>query len=206
MQARLLIGVPAWDGIRAEAQEAFCALCYYLGMCPEVQVAVQIVTRREQFRARNELVERALSGGYDWLLMLDDDMLPPPDLFERLARHDLEIVGGLYWQRQGAQLPVVMRVPAGGLRPEFLTDEALEITRPGLYCVDVIGGGCVLLKTRLLRSLNQPVFWPDVHLGTDIGLCLRLRQLDIPVYIDTSVRLGHLGAAKIIVGGVDDPC
>jgi GT2 family glycosyltransferase len=197
----LLIGVPAWDGIRAEAQEAFCGLCYALGTSRQVQLGVKIVTRREQFRARNELVSAAIGSGYDWLLMLDDDMLPPPDLFERLAAHDKDIIGALYWQRQGAENPVVMRIPEGQQRPAFLPPDAPELTTPGLYQVDVIGGGCLLAKTRLLATLPFPVFWPDLHFGTDIGLCLRLRQLGIAVWIDTRVQLGHLGPAKIIVGG-----
>lgn len=203
LKGRLLLGVPAWDGILAAAQEAFCGLCYHLGAsCPHVEVSMQIVTRREQFRARNLLVAEAERLGCDWLLMLDDDMLPPPDLFQQLAQHDKGVVGALYWQRAAPYSPVAMRCTPAHKTPQFLAHDAPELTTPGLYPVDVVGGGCVLYQRHVWHSIAPPPFWPDLDMSTDVGLCLRLRHAGIEIYLDTSLAVPHLGDPERITSAV----
>ena len=213
LSGRLMLGVPAWDGIRAAAQEAFCGLCYHLGAsCPEIEVFMQIVTRREQFRARNLLVAEAERQACDWLLMLDDDMLPPCDLFQRLAQHDKPVVGALYWQRAAPYHPVAMRLTTAHKAPQFLPPESPELTTPGLYQVDVVGGGCVLFQRHVWAFVAPPPFWPDLEIGTDVGLCLRLRAAGVEIFVDSSVEVPHLGDPERITGavararrGTDDP-
>jgi 2-polyprenyl-3-methyl-5-hydroxy-6-metoxy-1,4-benzoquinol methylase len=133
--------------------------------------------------------------------MLDDDMLVPPDLLARLLAHDKDVIGALYWQRGGAFHPVLMHatvLPTGELMPRFYEPFDDVLTKPGLYPVDVIGGGCMLFKVDIFRKLTPPYFWWESQLGTDIAICTRLKDAGVQVYVDTAIELGHIGEKQII--------
>lgn len=199
---RVLIGVPGFAGVLPEAQENFFELAYHCGRYAKgYDFLLKIMTKREQFRARNTLVDLAIMNSCDYLLMLDDDMIVPPNLFLKLVAHDKDIIGALYFQRGGAYHPVLMKQKSekDGFRSiEFLNHYDPALVKPGLHPVDVIGGGCLLMKVDVFRQLTQPYFWIDGVVGTDVHLCTRLRDAGIQPYADTSIELGHLGEKPII--------
>jgi SAM-dependent methyltransferase len=199
---RVLIGVPAFDGVVGEAQENFFQLAYHCGRAAlAYDFCLKIITKREQFRARNHLVDLAIMNECEYLLMLDDDMIVPSDLFLRLVAHDLDCVGALYYQRGGSFHPVLMRQKSAkdGFRSiEFLNHFDKALAKPGLHPVDVIGGGCMLFKVDVFRKLQQPYFWIDGIVGTDVHICTKLREAGIQPYADTSIELGHLGDKQIV--------
>ena len=194
---RILIGSPAYNGIVPEAQPSFAALLFHCGktLGEQYDFAIEIMTKREQFRARNLLVDSAIATDCTWLLMLDDDMLVPPDLVNRLLAHDKDVCGALYYQRGGSYHPVIMLQapgPDGTRIPRFIPPMHTIIQEPGLYPVDVIGGGCMLFKVDIFRKLMPPYFWWEHTLGTDLAICGRLSEAGVQVWCDTSVELGHL--------------
>lgn len=200
---KLLIGIPGYNGIVPEAQEAIVTLVgHTMRARPDLDVAISIVTKREQFRARNMLVDTAIGAGFDWLLMLDDDMVPPPDLVVRLLAHDKEVCGALYYQRGGRYHPVLLNriVPEiGGLATTFLSHSDPRLTTPGLHQVDIVGGGCLLCKVDVFRKLMPPYFEPEVVLGTDINICSRWLDAGVQIWADTSLELGHVRSERQIL-------
>ena len=73
---RILIGVPGWNGLVPEAQEPFMRMLLRTQRdLPDLEISVLIVSKSEQFRARNKIVNAALGNDCTWLLMLDDDMV-----------------------------------------------------------------------------------------------------------------------------------
>jgi 2-polyprenyl-3-methyl-5-hydroxy-6-metoxy-1,4-benzoquinol methylase len=46
--------------------------------------------------------------------------------------------------------------------------------------------------------MQQPYFWVDGIVGTDVSICTRLREAGIQPYADTSIELGHLGDKEVI--------
>lgn len=199
---KILIGIPGFLGIQAEAQEHALGLLFRCGRdMPEYDFAVKVVTKKEQFRARNQLVDVAIGGDFEYLLMLDDDMLMGADLVKRLVAHDKDVVGGLYYQRGGAFHPVAMRrvwKDEGNWTAHFLPLHDPILTQPGLHEVDIIGGGCMLFKVDVFRKLTPPYFWWESSLGTDVAICSRLQDAGVHIYLDSTVELGHLGDKPII--------
>jgi 2-polyprenyl-3-methyl-5-hydroxy-6-metoxy-1,4-benzoquinol methylase len=202
MPKKILIGVPGFNGIVPEAQESFCRMIFRCGRdLLAYDFAMEVLIKREQFRARNQIVDAAIAAGCDYLLMLDDDMLVPPDLITRLLAHDQEVVGALYWQRGGAYHPVVMRkvdLPTGEFHARFLDVSDPVIANPGLHPVDIIGGGCMFFKVDVFRKLTPPYFWWEHTLGTDVAICTRLLDAGVQPYIDTSIELGHVSLPQRI--------
>jgi 2-polyprenyl-3-methyl-5-hydroxy-6-metoxy-1,4-benzoquinol methylase len=81
---------------------------------------------------------------------------------------------------------------------DFIHHFDRSLTNPGLYEVDIIGGGCMLMKTDIFRKIPQPYFWIDGIVGTDVHLCNQLREAGVKIFVDTSIELGHQGDGEVI--------
>ena len=201
---RVLIGVAGFHGVIPECQENFFEFAYRCGRDnPEFDFCLKIIIKREQFRARNNLVDLAIVNDCQYLLMLDDDMVVPPDLFRRLHVHGKDVTGCLYYQRGGAYHPVIMKQTnkKDGLKGiQFIDHFDPMIRKPGLYQIDggIIGGGCMLFKTDVFRKIPQPYFWIDGIVGTDVHVCNQLNDAGVEIWCDTSIELGHVGEAEIV--------
>lgn len=200
---KILIGIPAFDGVVAEAQQSMFSMVFRAGRdLPHIDVGIHIGYKREQFRARNNIVDAAIASDMDYILMLDDDMVVPHNLVERLIAHDKDIVGALYYQRGGTFNPVIMQrfSQEPGLHgAAFIPpNDPMLTTNRGLHEVDVIGGGCMLFKADVFRSIIQPYFESERRLGTDLSICGRFKDAGKKIYVDTTIELGHVGEKQIV--------
>jgi 2-polyprenyl-3-methyl-5-hydroxy-6-metoxy-1,4-benzoquinol methylase len=202
----IFIGVPCYGGVAPEVLEDWMRFMYHCGRrLPQYDFHLGIRTKSEQFRARNQIVDGALQTNCDWLLMLDDDMVinalvtagPTADygFLERLIAHDKDLCGVLYYQR-GGMCPPVLMTAVGDTGYRFLYDH--EVTG-GLQRVDVAGGGCLLVKTRVFDHLPFPYFGPEYEYGTDVQLCRQALAKGFEVWADTSIEFGHLKQERVIV-------
>lgn len=200
---KVLIGAAGFHGMIPEVQENFFQFAYRCGRdFPQYDFFLKIVIKKEQFRARNNLVDLAITNDCEYLLMLDDDMVIPPDLFGRLVKHDKDVTGCLYYQRGGAYHPVIMKQVSkkdGLMGIDFIHHFDPMLTKPGLYKLDgIIGGGCMLFKVDVFRKIPQPYFWIDGIVGTDVHVCNQLRGAGVDIWVDTSIELGHVGDAQVV--------
>jgi len=46
--------------------------------------------------SRNKIIEYAIKKGYDYLLMMDSDVMVPPDILKKLLHNEKDICSGLY--------------------------------------------------------------------------------------------------------------
>lgn len=200
---KVLIGVAGFLGVVPRAQENFFEFAFNCGRrCTDYDFLLKIIIKREQFRARNSLVDLAIVNGCEYLLMLDDDMIVRPDLFERMVEHNKDVLGALYFQRGGAYHPVLMKrylKKDGLVGVDFLHPFDPMIVKRGLYKLDgVIGGGCMLFKVDVFRKIPQPYFWIDGIVGTDVHICQQLQEAGVDLWVDTSIELGHVGEEQIV--------
>ena len=208
---KVCIGIPSFSTFPAETEEDYMRLMYYLGRrCPQYDFFLAIKRKSEQFRARNAIVEAALQIGCDYLWMLDDDHLidwqatPGPaaayNLPTLLIQH-LEadekagICGALYWQRGAQCLPVVMKQGNDGGYYWLRDDQILNT----LQEVAVTGGGCMMIKTSIFDRIKAPWFEPEFDLGTDVQICQKARQAGFSVWCDTSLTIGHVTSAPLVI-------
>lgn len=151
---------------------------------------------------RELIVRRALAAGADYVLMIDDDMVVPPDALEGLARvvegsADVAIAGALYYTRDGIR-PMVAQ--------DWSSTKTTTASIPAFdsvpVTVDALGFGCVLLRLSALRMLAPPFFGAQVYIETsaarvrlcneDFLLCERVREAGYRVVLDPAVRCGHV--------------
>lgn len=163
--------------------------------------------------ARNKIVRLFLNTpdllNADWLLMLDTDMVFQDDLLDRLLEvadpEHYPIVGGLAIATNGEKLyPTLKRLNS----PEeyAVANEPFSVIadypEDSLVEVDATGAACLLMhKSALLKmaaKYPEPAPWfaetiyKGYEFGEDITFCLRAASCDIPVYVHTGVKLGHI--------------
>ena len=132
---------------------------------------------------RNYLAVQAIKGGYDYLLMVDDDMTFPPETLERLLSYDKDIVG-------------VNSHPTAG---ESLTYEPIGEAGDLIECSKV-GTGIILIKTEIFNKIPRPWFsFKTSELGNTLNgedwiFCLRAREAGFGVWVDTTLSIGHIGS------------
>ena len=216
MRKRICIGIPAYGSVPAETLEDYMLFAFYLGRhYQEYDFFIAIKSKSEQFRARNAIVEAALSRDATYLLMLDDDHVidwenspssepnskKKPYEFLRTLIHHLEsqdkagIVGAMYYQRGGDCKPVVMKEGKNG-GYYWMREDEIENQ---LQAVDVTGGGCFLIDMNVFSRIPSPWFEPELQLGTDIQICEKTRNAGFKVFCDTSIVLGHVMNTREII-------
>jgi hypothetical protein len=161
--------------------------------------------------ARNQMANDALAQGFDELMWIDSDIVFDPDDVDKLRRHDLPLVCGIYPKKGCRQF-------ACAFLPD--TRHILFGVRGGMTEVLYCGFGFVLTRRVLYESVQQqlglavcnrrfgaplvPYFTPLVAgegeqawlLGEDYSFCERARRCGFRVMADTTIRLWHVGSYR----------
>lgn len=158
--------------------------------------------------ARDWAARHALELGCDYLYMIDDDMMCPDDMFEKLYENQVDIVAPLAFTRNPPHKPVLFECKEGydhtSKKDYFLNHSVMRYKRDTLQRCDAVGFGAVLIKTDVLRKMkekngNEQWFMSTCGTGEDIFFCYQAGKLaGAKVYMDTRVKLGHISNPPII--------
>lgn len=148
-------------------------------------------------KARNEIHSRYYkkSATLPYLMMLDSDIVFPPQLLERLMVHKVPIVGGWYKDKKSeTHHPAVY---------DFIEEKDgvdywkhRDVPGSGLERVQGMGAGCWLMTREVAVALGENPY--ELHGGgEDMKLCKKLMDLGIPLYVDWSLNLAHVGVFHV---------
>lgn len=175
---------------------------YDIPDCVEYQFFYSSVGRVLTPLARERLAEFAVQGRADYIFFIDDDMISPVDLFEKLVRHDVDIVAPLAFARHNPHPPVIYRVDTGFDKMQnmeyYVPKQIWNYPKGKLVRCDAVGFGAALIKTNILGRMKKPWFMSTTGFGEDILFCQKATAAGAKVYMDTSVELGHLGIPPVI--------
>ncbi|MBU2249088.1 MAG: hypothetical protein KKD77_20240 [Gammaproteobacteria bacterium] len=105
------------------------------------------------YEARQEHLNRFLDTKHDFAALLDGDMVFDPATLERLRRHELPFVSGLYMRRSTKPVAPVWYKPYSGFWPiEPWTDPVKE---GALYRLGASGWGCVLVHREVVLAVRD---------------------------------------------------
>lgn len=151
-------------------------------------------------RDHNLLRKQALKNNYDFLFILDQDVLPPKNSIERLISHNKDIVYGLYFGHhilndgRNEIMPFAWRFKEANKKDHwgkvrYLNPNEYKDTK--LIDVAFCGGGCIMIRRNVLEKIKFRYStnidaWDDRWLGYDA------HKNNFEVYLDPTVKCQHL--------------
>ena len=173
---------------------------------PGDEVLIEMKERGEV--ARTLMSEQFLHNpNYDAILMLDLDMLHPPDLLERLRAHDLDMVTGHYFRRQGWPDPMYSIVSEISVDDSWPYPTMMDIPKEGMHEIANAGQGCVLIKREVVQAVQDTLPLGDSVFatrampqhsggyhqkwGSDYAFFTLARDLGYKLWLDASLESKH---------------
>lgn len=155
--------------------------------------------------ARNNIAQMALDGGYDYVMMVDNDVTVPPDALVNLMEHGVDVVMGYYAHRSKTDgftgKTNTCKLGEFNYSMQYTGDELAAKRDAGEYLVRIHGGGmgCVLINVRVFMQTKYPWYdWVNYAnarhsvLSEDLYFCEKCKHAGIHVYVDTRVACGHM--------------
>lgn len=144
--------------------------------------------------SRNILRNKVLDEGYDYLLSLEQDVIPPENIIPRLMQHNKEIVSGVYFTYQknkgiNVGLKPVLYKKSGNDSLVLMSES--DVLKPRLVEVGACGLGCVLIHRKVLEKVKFR-FSKEYEGFDDVWFCYDSFNSGFKVYADTSVKCKHL--------------
>ena len=204
---RILIAVPTFETIMPDTFKAIWDMDK-----GGHEVDFEFVRGYDVATARNRIAQKAIDGGYDYVMMVDNDVTPKPDALVRLLSHGEDVVSGYYAHRgadnlyDGNTCVCKLLQPNGApyfnypLESEYSAGEMEQLRQDGgLVRIHGGGMGCILIRTSVFERLFYPWFdWVNYAdenrgmLSEDLYFCEKCHAEEIPIYVDPNVPAGHM--------------
>lgn len=149
---KVLIGTPTTGSIRME-----WALARYGQIIPTNWSQVQMIQYLSSYvpinylvdDAQNMIVKEAIEKGFEWVFLLEHDVILPPDAFVRLNEYTragtIPVVSGLYYTKSVPAEPMIYRGRGGSYFTEWEFGERVW--------ADGVPTGCLLIHISLLKKM-----------------------------------------------------
>lgn len=143
--------------------------------------------------ARNNIVKDFLKSDCEYLWWIDDDIVPPIDVLDRLVSADKDVISAVcFSMRQHNDeyfpYPVTLRLN---------DNKGYEIYYgSGVEEVDAVGGACVLVKRNVYESITRPyefVYHKDgtLALTCDFRIWQKVKEKGFRIFVDFDVLCDH---------------
>lgn len=197
----VLIAVPTFENINPETFKSI----YDLEKIPGVKFDFEFVKGYDCAVARNMIMKKAIDGKYDYVLMVDSDIILPKDALINLINDNKYVVLGYYPRKNEPEISEIFKRGIGYPNENKILMNDLAASDGTLMEINGGGFGCALINMDVLNKLNNPIvyfnymIYPDGdHLSEDLYFCSLVRNNGINIYVDTRVRCKHIGK-KIIL-------
>lgn len=144
--------------------------------------------------ARNDLAQRVLDGGFEWLWFMDDDHAFAPGLLEGLLRHDLPLVVPVCLTRVAPFVPVTYTKKIA--KNLYLPIALPEHPEDGLVRLEAGGCAGMLIRREVIEAIEPPWF-EYTDRSEDLVFCEKAKAAGFEIYCDLSARLGHITTAVV---------
>lgn len=106
--------------------------------------------------AYNLICKKFIEYGAEWLLIIEDDTIPPPNLFLRISEYmdkgEYPIVSGLYYTKSQPAVPLIFRGRGNGAYTDWEIGD--------IVMCDGLPMGCLLIHRSIIEYFynNSPVY------------------------------------------------
>ena len=160
--------------------------------------------RERMVMGRNILREKVLKEGYDYFLNLDQDIIPPADIVERMLKHNKKILTGVYYvyNNQYSGQASNYLIPTIWVSDQEISDKtfdgaSIRLMHPKetegnkVLRIASCGSGCLLIHRSVLEKIEfrYDKFFPYFD---DNWFCRDAFYNNFEIYADTSIKCKHL--------------
>lgn len=196
---RVLIGCPSGDMRYGSMDDCKDAMVWHTKrVMPGIELGWKPRQSSVPSQNQNKVFWEALEEGADYVMLIDSDMMFPPDALIRLLNHGLSFVAGVYR----------FRGPPFGIAAAPL--DGTRLAKTGIVSMAHVASGFILVRRDVLNAVGYP--WmeevygnsPAELVGHDVQFCRKVREAGFDVYadMDLSARIYHLGVLPIGLEGV----
>jgi len=146
--------------------------------------------------SRNILREKALEQGYDYFLSLEQDVIPPRDVIERMLSHTKPVISGVYFNRirvngisKLTPLNYKLSKKEPGKLPSMKPLNEADLSTNKLLETISAGVGCLLIHNTVLKKVKFR--YEGAEAFDDRFFFIDLYNLKIKAYTDTSLKCVH---------------
>lgn len=192
-QKRILIAVPTFETISPETFKSI------YGIQSEHILAFNYCKGYDCAMARNRIARESLDGGFDYVLMIDSDIIVPSNLLDYLLEIPEAVCVGVYPRKNTTeQQTELFDFTEKDFTQRFTYPQLDEFQKkaPRIH-IKGSGLGCALIDVNVFRQLPFPWFKYVTYnngdvLSEDLYFSHELLQHNIPMSADLRVRCGHL--------------
>jgi len=172
--------------------------------------------------SRNKILNYAVKNNYEYILMLDSDVIPPKNIIKELLDCNKDIVSGLYYNyfkvdgrlkwlpvawtaltqkefeeiKKKIQLPDFIKSPED-LRVHMTLEEA---NSNKLIPVAIPSAGCILIKRKAFLKIRYELLntqnMNNIKTTDDIGFIINAKKQGFQIFCNTKIKCEHLIKGK----------
>lgn len=194
---KILLAVPCLHQVPVD----FMLSLMQLKLPGQTQLAIERNTLTPT--ARNNLFQKAIDHGYDWIFWVDSDMVFEPDTLLKLietAEHGHDFVTGLTFSRKFPCFPTICKELHWKPYEDHIDHGCTYFTdypKDSVFPVAAAGCACLLMKTELgekvIDHFRCAPFDNLQCMGEDYSFCWRLNKIGVEMVCDSRVKVGHIG-------------
>lgn len=184
---KVLIAVPCKNDIQADTFKSI----YDQKILGGYKVDFEYFTGYAIDQQRNTIARYAIVKNYDYVFMVDSDIILPNDALKKLLSHKENVISGIY-RRKVPNIEYEIFDTFGSRFKEIPKQKLMEIGACGM--------GCALIKTEVLTKIGYPQFTYSQKesffdsISEDHDFCLKSRINGFNIWVDTTVRCNHIGS------------
>jgi GT2 family glycosyltransferase len=212
---KILLVFPVFQALVPRAFENFAQILIAAGRQTDYLFGPWVIERTSLVAAMNLVGERMTQEDWEAVIVFDDDCFPPCDVIPRLLRRCFD-EGHRFVAAAGVMRGYPFTTTAATYYPEGITGEIgpsgrverlsgfrwLDDLPEAFTEVDFCGVPAAIIHRDCFRRVAPPWFADldeqGVRITHDVFFCKKLREAGIPVYVDGTIRCGHLAEAPII--------
>ncbi|HEU4965343.1 MAG TPA: glycosyltransferase [Bacilli bacterium] len=157
---------------------------------------------------KNQIIQHAIEQQYDYLFLIDSDLVIHPDTIEHLIGLEKDIVSEIFWtkwQPNSAEFPQVWLfdhyTQYFHRRGEQVSQEEQlrriqqfhnQLRVPGLYEIGGLGACTLISRAALEKGVNFKEIPNVTYIGEDRHFCIRAAALGLSLYVDTHYPAYHI--------------
>lgn len=190
----ILIAVPTFENISPDTFRSI----YNLEVPENVKTCFEFVRGYDCARARNKIINIALDNEYDYILMVDSDIVLPKKTLVYAIEGNPDFILGVYPRKSEPTKTEIFNDTKYDFAPSSRWSIS-ELKNFPSTRIEIKGGGfgCAFIKTSMLEKMKYPYFnyvnYEDGDfLSEDLYFCVNAKNNGFKIYVDTRILCSHI--------------